>query len=169
MMELALLVVFPTLMAYAAASDLFTMTIPNKLSLALVVAFVAFALASGLSWSALLLHVGAGALVLAVCFGMFALGWIGGGDAKLAAVTALWLGFNNTLLEYLALSTIAGGLLTLGILYMRGMQLPCFALGWDWLQRLHHQKTGVPYGIALAGAALLVYPHSPIWAALLGV
>ena len=41
---LALLTIFPALMAYAAASDLFTMTIPNKISLALVVAFPEIAL-----------------------------------------------------------------------------------------------------------------------------
>jgi hypothetical protein len=39
-------------------------------------------------------------------------------------------------------------------------------LGWEWLSRLHHPKTGVPYGIALAAAALAVYPHAPIFAAL---
>jgi prepilin peptidase CpaA len=166
-LELALLLVFPALMAYAAASDLFTMTIPNKLSLTIVVAFAAFAMLSGLSWAALGMHVAAGALALVVCFGLFAFGWIGGGDAKLAAATALWLGFNHTLVEYLALSTIAGGLLTLAILVVRGTELPLFALSWDWARRLHDHKTGVPYGIALSGAALLVYPQSPIWMALL--
>ena len=89
MLDLAALVIFPALMAYAAASDLLTMTIPNRVSLALVISFAAFAVFGGLSWDAVLMHVAAGALVLAVCFGMFAFGWIGGGDAKLAAATAL--------------------------------------------------------------------------------
>ena len=166
MLQIALLVVFPALMAYAAASDLFTMTIPNRLSLALIVAFVALALAGGLSSAAILAHVGAGATVLAVSFTLFALGWVGGGDAKLAAATALWLGF-DTLMEYLAVATIAGGVLTLAILQLRGTHLPLFAMGWEWLARLHDRKSGVPYGIALAGAALAVYPHSPVWAALI--
>src|SRR3954451_24241235 len=91
--EAALLLVFPGLMAYAAASDLLTMTIPNRRSLALVAAFALFAVASGVSAEAMLLHLAAGAVVLAGTFAMFAFGWIGGGDAKLAAVTALWLGF----------------------------------------------------------------------------
>ena len=165
MLQLALLVVFPALMAYAAASDIFTMTIPNRLSLALVVAFVALALAGGLSLPAILAHLGAGALVLAVTFGMFAAGWIGGGDAKLAAATALWLGF-ETLLDYLVLSTIAGGALTLAIIQLRACNLPLFTMGWGWLCRLHDRGSGVPYGVALAGAALVVYPQSPVWTAL---
>lgn len=167
MLELALLTGFPALMAYAAASDVFTMTIPNKVSLALIVGFAAVALFGGLAWATIATHLAAGFVVLTAAFAFFAFGWIGGGDAKLAAATALWLGF-DTLIEYLAISTVAGGALTLAILTMRDAHLPAFALGWDWLQRLHDRKAGVPYGIALAGAGLAVYPHSPIWLALLG-
>ena len=166
-METALLIIFPGLMAYAAASDLLTMTIPNKLSLALVVAFAGFALAGALAWDAILMHVAAGTVVLMLCFAMFAFGWIGGGDAKLAAAIALWFGF-GTLLDYLLLAAIVGGALTLVILFFRRTPLPAFALHWQWLSRLHDGKTGVPYGIALAAAALVIYPHTPIWHAILG-
>ncbi|HEX8077698.1 MAG TPA: prepilin peptidase [Chthoniobacterales bacterium] len=166
MTHIALLVVFPALMAYAAASDLVTMTIPNRVSLALIAGFAAFAFAAGLPWNALLTHLAAGAIVLTVCFGMFAFRWIGGGDAKLAAATALWFGFDNVL-EYLLLATIWGGGLTLFILSLRTQPLPGFALKWGWVLRLHAHETGVPYGIALAGAALAIYPHSPIWTAIL--
>jgi prepilin peptidase CpaA len=165
--ETALLLVFPALMAYAAASDLLTMTIPNRVSLALVAAFAVLAAVGGLGWQAALMHLAAGAVVLAVSFALFALGWIGGGDAKLAAAAALWLGF-GTLIEYFFVASIAGGALTLALLAMRKLPLPAAALGWEWLSRLHHPKTGVPYGIALAAAALMVYPHAPIFAAMLG-
>lgn len=164
MLELALLVVFPALMAYAAASDLLTMTIPNRLSLALVAAFAVFALIAGLAPIDILMHIGAGACVLAVCFGLFAMGWIGGGDAKLAAVTALWLGF-QPLLEYLFIAALAGGALSVLILILRGPSLAVGLPHWDWLDRLRDERNGVPYGIALALAALAVYPHSAIWAA----
>ncbi len=164
MAEIFLLVVFPTLMAFAAASDLLTMTIPNKLSLALIAAFAVLALAGGLPASIILLHLGAGALVLALAFLFFSLGWIGGGDAKLAAATALWLGF-GTLPDYLAVAAIGGGLLSVTILLFRRWPLPGFALGWTWLTRIHDSRAGVPYGIALAMAALVVYPQSEIWAA----
>jgi prepilin peptidase CpaA len=167
MIETALLLVFPALMAYAAASDLLTMTIPNRLSLALATGFAVFAIVGGLSMQMILLHLVAGALVLAVSFVLFAFGWIGGGDAKLAAATALWLGF-GTLVEYLFIASIAGGALTAAILLLRKLPLPIFAVRWDWVSRLHEPKTGVPYGIALAAAALLVYPQSAIWSAVLG-
>jgi prepilin peptidase CpaA len=159
-----LLLVFPALMAYAAATDLFTMTIPNRISLALVAAFGALAVLGGVSWQAVPMHLGAGALVLAVCFGFFAAGWMGGGDAKLAAASALWLGF-EPMLSYLILASVAGGTLTLALLAVRGVPLPAFALGWGWAARLHDRKTGIPYGIALAIAGLLAYPQSPIWLA----
>jgi prepilin peptidase CpaA len=37
-----------------------------------------------------------------------------------------------------------------------------------WLVRLHSPNEGMPYGIALAAAGLLAYPHSPFMAALGG-
>jgi prepilin peptidase CpaA len=55
----------------------------------------------------------------------------------------------------------------LGILALRGWPLPIFAMNWPWLTRLRDAKAGVPYGIALAAAALVVYPHSEIWTAAL--
>jgi prepilin peptidase CpaA len=166
--DLILLMLFPALMAYAAASDLLTMTIPNRISLALVAGFAALVLFGAVPWSDALLHVAAGALVLVVCFGMFAAGWMGGGDAKLAAATALWLGFGTSLLEYLLMASVIGGFLTLGLLAVRRLPLPGFTLGWTWLARLHDHRTGIPYGIALAAAALVVYPRSPVWLAGIG-
>ena len=160
MIEAVLLVLFPLLMAYAASSDLFTMTIPNRLAIILVASFPVMAYAAGLSWDVALL------LVHLVTFGMFALGWIGGGDVMLAAATAVWLGF-GVLLDYLILAGVVGGMLTFGLLAMRRVPLPGFAAGWPWLSRLHDEKTGVPYGIALACAALAVYPSSAIWMAAL--
>jgi prepilin peptidase CpaA len=163
---ICLLVLFPVLMAYAAASDLLTMTIPNQLSLALVASFLVLAFIGGLAPQAILLHVLAGGVVLAGTFAMFAFGWIGGGDAKLAAATALWLGF-NLLPDYLFTAALGGGVLTLAILGLRALPLPRFALGWAWLCRMHDRQSGVPYGIALAGAALAVYPQSEVWTAAL--
>src|SRR5215475_8790967 len=91
---------FPAMMAFAASSDLLTMTISNRVSLILVGGFFALALITGLSMTDVLWHLAAAATVLLVAFGFFARGWIGGGDAKLAAATALWLGFDH-LLPYL--------------------------------------------------------------------
>jgi prepilin peptidase CpaA len=106
-------------------------------------------------------HVGAAFVVLAVTFVFFARGWIGGGDAKLAAATALWLGFEH-LMPYLLYASLFGGVLTLAIIRFRLMPLPAMLAGQEWAKRLHRADGGVPYGIALALAALIVYPNT-LW------
>ena len=99
------------------------------------------------------------ALVLVVAFGFFTQGWIGGGDAKLAAATALWFGFDH-LMDYLLYASLFGGVLTLLLMQFRKLPLPGLLARQAWIQRLHDKTGGVPYGIALAAAALLVYPHT---------
>jgi prepilin peptidase CpaA len=155
------LMLFPALMAFAACSDLFTMTISNRVSLALVAGFFALAFVIGMNPALIVSHLGAGAAVLVVAFVFFARGWIGGGDAKLAAATALWLGFDH-LMPYLLYASLLGGLLTLVLLNVRSMPLPSLLSGQPWAERLHRQDSGVPYGIALAASALVVYPDT-IW------
>ena len=160
MFELAVLLIFPAMMAFAAASDLFTMTISNRVSLVLVTGFFAMALFTGMAWPVIGMHVAAGFLVLSVGFVCFALGWMGGGDAKLAASTALWLGWGQ-LLEYAVFASIFGGVLTLGLLTLRGFPLhPPFLLREGWYARITDARTGIPYGIALAAAGLVLYPSS---------
>jgi prepilin peptidase CpaA len=153
------LLLFPALMAFAASSDLFTMTISNRVTLILVGGFAALAICSGMSLHDMLTHAGAAATVLSVTFVFFARGWIGGGDAKLAAATALWLGFDH-LVAYLLYASIFGGILTLAMIRFRLMPLPQALADQEWLKRLHRLDGGVPYGIALAAAALLIYPDT---------
>jgi prepilin peptidase CpaA len=154
------LMLFPAVMAFAASSDLLTMTISNRVSLILAAGFLVLAPASGMSAADMLSHAGAGALVLVVAFGFFARGWIGGGDAKLAAATALWLGFDH-LLDYLFYASLLGGAMTLLLIQFRLRPLPALLTGQTWAERLHRKDAGVPYGIALAAAALAVYPDTP--------
>ena len=154
------LLLFPALMAFAASSDLFTMTISNRLSLMLGGGFFLLALISGMGLSILGMHLAAAALVLVVAFIFFARGWIGGGDAKLVAATALWFGFGH-LLDYLIWASLLGGALTLLLLQFRQFDLPQVLARQKWIERLHDADAGVPYGIALAAAALIVYPTTP--------
>ena len=154
------LLLFPALMAFAASSDLFTMTISNRVALILVAGFLALAWFSGMSVHDVLTHIGAAAAVLCVSFVFFARGWIGGGDAKLAAATALWLGFDH-LMAYLLYASIFGGILTFAMIRFRLMPLPQSLADQEWIKRLHKLDGGVPYGIALAAAALLIYPDTP--------
>ncbi len=153
------LLVFPALMAFAASSDLLTMTISNRLSLALTGAFFVLTLVTGMSLAAVGMHLAAAALVLVVAFAFFSQGWIGGGDAKLAAATALWFGFDH-LLDYLVYASLFGGALTLILLQFRRLPLPGPLARQAWIMRLHDSGGGIPYGIALAAAALTVYPKT---------
>ena len=161
------LLFFPALMAFAASSDLITMTISNRVSLALIAGFFVLALMTSMPLAEIGMHAAAAAAVLVVAFVFFARGWIGGGDAKLAAATALWFGFDQ-LLNYVIFASLFGGLLTLAILRFRLMPLPAILAGQEWAKRLHRMDTGIPYGIALALAALMIYPDTP-WMKLLGM
>jgi prepilin peptidase CpaA len=165
--DLVRLTLFPALMAFAASSDLITMTISNRVSIVLLAGFFALALMSGMAMTEVLSHIGAGALVLVVSFSFFARGWIGGGDAKLAAATALWLGFGY-LMNYLVYASLLGGALTFLLIEFRLVPLPGLLAGQFWAQRLHRQGGDIPYGIALAGAALLIYPDTP-WMKIFGM
>jgi prepilin peptidase CpaA len=157
-----LLALLPCLLAYACFSDLFTMRISNRVCLLVFALFPAAALITGMPWEAMGMHMLAGFTVLLVSFSLFAGGWIGGGDAKLVAATAAWFGF-DMVLEYLALSCIFGGALTLAILFVRQHPLPAGLLGHGWIAHLHNRTTGIPYGIALGIAALVMLPHTAIW------
>jgi prepilin peptidase CpaA len=158
-LDTARLLLFPSLMAFAAASDLFTMTIPNRVSLVLVAGFMALAVLGGMSLNDILMHFGAGAIVLVGAFFCFAMGWMGGGDAKVAASVALWFGFDH-LLDYLLYVSLLGGALTILLIQFRQWPLPSLLSGQAWLSRLHDKQTGIPYGIALALGALIVYPQT---------
>lgn len=160
----ALYALFPLALACAAISDLVTMTIPNRLVLAIAALFFVLAPMTGMGWTAFGMHFVAGAAVLVLGFSFFAFGWIGGGDAKFAAVVALFLGVENAI-EFVAYASVLGGVLTLALLAFRQVPVPAAIIRQPWVQRLHLATTGVPYGIALAGAAALIYPHS-IWAIL---
>ena len=161
-MSFVALLLFPAAMALAASSDLLTMRISNKLVLFLVASFCVLAIAINLPLQQFAMHVTCALVVLAAGFAFFALRWVGGGDAKLAAATTLWLGFGLTL-PYLIYAALLGGALTLAILALRRMPLTPFLARYRWLERLHDSKTGVPYGIALAVAGLLTYSNSAIF------
>lgn len=159
MFEIAILTVFPAAVVFAAAMDLFTMTIPNRISLAMVAGFVVLAPLAGLGVGDITHHVAAGLVVLAVGVLLFIPGLIGGGDAKLAAAVALWLGFEN-LFSYLFCVALAGGMLSLLFMSVRAYPLPALVSTQQWAVRLHDRRSGIPYGIALSAGALFVYPYT---------
>jgi prepilin peptidase CpaA len=84
-----------------------------------------------------------------------------------AAIT-LWMGYSLQLVQYILYAGLLGGALTLMLLSVRRYPLPPPFAGTPWIDRLHDKKTGVPYGIALAAAAILVYSDTPIFRSLAG-
>ena len=164
MLVALILTLFPMLMIFAAFSDILTMTISNWVSIALVVGYGALALLASMSLSAVLWDVSCALTVLTITFVFFARGWIGGGDAKLASATALWTGWGQ-LDDYSILFALFGGVLTLVILYLRFAPVPPFVERLSWMGRLQDKANGVPYGVALAAAGMMVYPQTAVWIA----
>jgi prepilin peptidase CpaA len=166
MTEAAIFVVFPLCLAVAAFSDLFTMTIPNRVSAILLGAFILVAPLAGLSLPLIGMHLAAGVIVFSACFTLFALNVMGGGDAKLLTASAIWFGFNNSLFEFLIYVSIFGGLLTLLILMMRRQENTILASGLPVPPLLFTAKK-IPYGIAIGLGGFLAYPSSPLMQAAL--
>jgi prepilin peptidase CpaA len=160
--SLIALVPLIVLLAMAAGWDLASFTIPNFLQVSLILAFIGFALVSHVPLSALGTHLLAGALGLTVGFALFAFGYIGGGDAKLFACIALWLGFRD-LPAYTLVACVLGGGLSLAILTLRKLPLPAFLARRSWMLRLHDPKAGVPYGVALAAGVFLILPQTEVF------
>ncbi len=156
--QAASLIVFPALVIVAALRDLTSFTIPNWISAALVAAFLPAALLAGLPASALGLHLMVGLVGFAAAIAMFALGWIGGGDAKIFAASALWLGWPAAG-AFALITGLAGGALAVGLLGMRSDWVRAHApAAPGWAQRLMEPGGPAPYGVAIACGALAAFP-----------
>lgn len=160
--EFLVMMIVPLILVLSAGWDLASFTIPNFLSLALALCFVPFAAAAHLGFPAVALHLLAGFVALCLGLALFAAGWIGGGDAKLFAAIALWLGFHD-LPAYAILASLFGGCLTLLLLALRQYPLPAGMARQSWLARLHDARSGIPYGVALAAGAFALLPHTEIF------
>ncbi len=161
MLDIATLLIFPLCMSVAAISDLLTMTIPNRVSVALVVSFMILALFGGMALSEIGLHFAGAAIVFFACFALFATKVMGGGDAKLLAAAALWFGFDPSLFSFVVYVTLIGGLLTVFIVLLRSQSSTIMAIGLPLPNSLLVAKK-IPYGIAIAIGGILAFPASPL-------
>lgn len=144
----ALTVLAIGLFAAAAASDLARRRIPNPLVMALAalgLARLGLAVAAGAGPGVLGADLGVGLLVLALGAVFFRFGLLGGGDVKLLAAGALWIG-TAQVAPFLMTTVLAGGLLAL------------IFLAWATLARASTgRKSGpsLPYGVAIAAGGIL--------------
>jgi prepilin peptidase CpaA len=153
---------FAGLVLAGAFRDLVSYTIPNWISLAIIGLFPVAALATGLSLPTVGLHLGIGVAVLVAAMAMFAFGWIGGGDAKMFAAAALWMGW-PAVVDFVLGTAITGGVLAMALLSLRSSLLrPAVLLGPSWLVRLSEPGGAAPYGVAIAVGGLMALPQSPL-------
>ena len=160
--QLAFLSVFPALVIAAAVTDMASYTIPNRLNLALAAVYPMAALMLGRPPAEVGVGLAIGFAALIVAMGLFAAGWIGGGDAKLFAAVALWLGW-PALAAFVLTTALAGGALALLLLNVRSAWLKPYLAGAPaWLGRLTTTGEAVPYGVAIAIGGLVAFPSSPL-------
>jgi prepilin peptidase CpaA len=127
----------------AAAIDVRTFTISNKLNLTVALLAPLYWLSAAVPlWPDVGMQLAAGAGVFALFAGAFYLGMMGGGDVKLAAALALWFSPQSTI-KFLVLTSLAGGVLTLGV------------LAWHRAKR-REGRPEVPYGVAIAFGGLAI-------------
>lgn len=157
----AILLILPFCLATAAVTDFLSMTIPNRVSAAAVVAFLILAPLSGLAWPVIGMSLVAGLLVFSVCFALFALNIMGGGDAKLLTAAAIWFGFDPSLLVFLVAVAYVGGGVTLLFLLVRSQATTVLAMGIPLPASIVTAKK-IPYGIAIAIGGFLSFPDAPI-------
>lgn len=166
--DMIMFAIFGIAMLTAAWKDLTSYTIPNWISLFTFAGFLLISIimmAMGLmSLATFGIHllVGFGALI--VMMGMFALNWIGGGDAKLYAATAFWW-LPADLLYYTLITTLIGGLFAFLLVIARRF-LPVKVRTTGWVHRLLRDEKKMPYGLALSAAALIWLPQSSIFKAI---
>jgi prepilin peptidase CpaA len=158
--QACLVSLLPILAILAALTDLTSYTIPNWISLALAGAFALLAAAIGLPLQTIGVHVAVGIVALLAGMGLFALGWIGGGDAKLLSVCCLWFGWPGGR-EFLFDTALAGGAFSLLLILARGQMVrPFLPPLTGWAGRLTSPGEPAPYGVAIALGALIAFPSS---------
>ena len=168
MLQGALLTLFPALVIIAALTDATSFTIPNRISLLILAVYVPVSLLLGRPLADMGMDAAIGFVALLAGMGMFAAGWIGGGDAKLFAACGLWLGLSGAP-TFLLVTAISGGGLAVLLLNARSTMLkPYLAAAPAWLARLTTQGGDVPYGVAIAIGALTAFPHSSLMSAFHG-
>jgi prepilin peptidase CpaA len=156
--EQIVLILGIVLFVVAACGDVKTLQIPNKLVIAVAALGLIRVVVIG-DLSIALYTVGASFLVFIAAFLLFWRGFVGGGDAKLIAATALLVGYHN-LFGFLVLMSLCGVLVTLAVL-LTGFR------GWrsqvdvESPEPQPKARLRVPYGVAIAGGGIVTLLFQP--------
>jgi prepilin peptidase CpaA len=145
-------VLFAASLLSAAACDVATRRIPDVFALGILAGFVATASAEAIGAGALAWHVLTAILVFGGGALLFFAGWMGGGDVKLLAASSLWIGWAGTPRFLVLVALFGGGLALVALLArlaLRNGRAPR-------LRRAIDSEEGLPYGVAIATAGLLV-------------
>ncbi len=156
--------VLMALVVIAMLSDLIQMRIPNVIPIAIIFLFPV-AYLGGEASTPLLDHIGAMLVVLVAGIVLFAFKILGGGDVKFMSSLALWTGF-GILPSFVIILSLVGGVQVIIILLLRKyshaveyMLAKCKIQLPEWL----HRGGGVPYGLSIGVAVLIVFERLPFW------
>jgi prepilin peptidase CpaA len=149
---------FLALCLLAALIDFETLTIPNWLNGWMAFLFVPAAILAAPGFDVVGWHFLVAAIAFAVTVGLFFLGIIGGGDAKMIPAVMLWVGPAGSM-DFILYMTMSGAVLTVAVVIMRVM-IPAQVTPGFGLATLKEGK-GVPYGVAIAIGAFMAVPASP--------
>lgn len=142
-------------LTYAIFTDVRNFTIPNFVSLAIILFFVPWAFTVDFSLDAVASRFLVAAAVLAIGFFLFMLRVLGGGDVKLIAAVSLWIGPEN-ILQFFFLIALIGGVLGLVLILFRRMTLPQGLRQYSWVEKQYSNTTEVPYALAISPAAIYI-------------
>ncbi|MBT8472660.1 MAG: hypothetical protein HKN14_02410 [Marinicaulis sp.] len=159
--------VFPAALVVAAANDIYEFKIPNWVSIILIAGYPVAGLAAGAPAGVIVEGFAVGAAALAVGFSLFAFNIVGGGDAKLLAATAPWMGV-SAIAGFLFYTAIAGLALIVVLMTFRSLPvLPVYARA-PWILKLHDRKKDLPYGVAIAAGGLISFSQTPFFQLVFG-
>lgn len=165
MIVIALSALFLGLCVFAALHDINSLTIPNWLNLSMAGLFLPAALVSGLPLEILGGHLLAGGLAFVIAFGLFAFRIFGGGDAKMIPAAVLWMG-PAAALPFAFWMAVVGGICAILLMVSR-RSIPATMVP-GFMRAPFEPKAGVPYGVAIAGGAVLAGSGSPLMAGFYG-
>ncbi len=154
---------FPAILIAAAVNDVREFKIPNRLVAVLVVAWPLAAVQMGLGLDVMIQSMIAAIAVFVLGFGLYAGRLLGAGDVKLLAAATLWVGA-PLVFPFLVKMALVGAVFAFLLLRFRNMPLLMVEAYYPWLTNLHERRDAIPYGVAIAIAGFITWPHTAFFA-----